>query len=196
VRRPRSLAWGGVAGPVAFIGTWATLGATRDGYDPIRTAISRLAERGASTAAPMTAGFLTFGIAVPVAASALREHVRGPSWLPAIVTGLATIGVAATPLGTSERIDLLHGAAATTGYVSLACIPVVMLPALDSGRLRRAAWLTSGACAAALAATLIGTAHGLFQRTGIVIGDAWLATACIGVAVGRGPLRGLRQPSA
>ena len=119
----RRFALGGAVGPAAFIGTWATLGATRSGYRPIHDAISRLAERGAATAPAMTAGFVVFGTAVPLAAAAFKQHVRGPAWIPTLLTGLATLGVAATPLDTSPAIDRLHGVFAGTGYVKdFACL--------------------------------------------------------------------------
>jgi Protein of unknown function (DUF998) len=190
----RALAMGGIVGPAAFIGAWATLGAIRDGYSPITTAISRLAEKGASTAPAMTAGFVAFGVAVPLAGIAFRNHLAGFAWIPAVTTGLATLGVAATPLGHNATVDKLHGVFAGTGYVTLASIPLTMLPLLTgNGPARRAALGTTALSGACLAATLAGPAHGFFQRAGLTIGDAWLITASVGLALGRGPLRSLRR---
>ena len=42
----------------------------------------------------------------------------GRAWIALVVTGLATLGVAAVPLG--RGTDGLHGAFASLGYVSLA----------------------------------------------------------------------------
>ncbi len=191
---PKSLALGGVVGPAAFIGAWATLGLIRDGYNPVTTAISRLAEKGATTAPAMTAGFIAFGTAVPLAGIAFRQHLAGFAWIPTVATGLATLGVAATPLGHSASIDKLHGVFAGTGYITLASIPLTMLPLLGNNIvLRRAAIGTTALSGACLAATLAGPAHGFFQRAGLTIGDAWLVTASVGVALGRGPLRFLRR---
>ncbi len=185
----RSFALGGVVGPALFIGAWSALGATRDGYNPISTAISRLAEQGASTAPGMTAGFIGFGTAVPLAAVAFKQHLNGFAWIPTVMTGLATLGVAATPLGTSAAIDGWHGVFAGTGYITLAMIPLTMLPELRGHQTaRRLAITTAGVCGASLAATLAGPAHGLFQRVGLSVGDAWLVAASLGVALGRGPL--------
>ncbi len=189
----RRLALGGAVGPVAFIGAWATLGATRSGYRPVHDAISRLAERGAGTAPAMSAGFIVFGTAVPMAAAVFRKHVSGPSWVPMLVTGLATLGVAATPLETSATVDKLHGVFAGTGYVTLAAIPVAMLPALSLRSHRVAAVTVTALSGLSLAATLAGPAHGFFQRAGLTVGDAWLITASLGLGAGIGPLRNLKQ---
>jgi hypothetical membrane protein len=191
----RILALGAVAGPAAFITAWATLGAVRDGYTPIHTAISRLAEQGASTAPFMAAGFIAFGVLVPSAATVFRREVDGLSWVAMTVTGLATLGVAATPLG--GRVDTLHGVFAGTGYVSLSLLPLTAVPILRAAGRHRAAAVamaTTAVAGACLGATLDGRAHGFFQRAGLTVGDAWMATAAVGVALGRGPLRWLRRP--
>ncbi len=195
-RSSSALAWGGVIGPAAFIGAWATLGMIRDGYNPISTAISRLAERGSSTAPAMTAGFVAFGTAVPVAAFAFKRHLPGFSWIPTLATGLATLGVAATPLATSATVDKLHGVFAGTGYITLAAIPLTMLPLLRLRPEARAFALTTATLSgASLAATLAGSAHGFFQRAGLTVGDIWLVTASAGLATGRGPLGFLQRSS-
>ena len=60
-------ALGGVVGPAAFIGAWSIGAAvTNREYSSIDDAISRLAAVGADTRALMTAGFITFGVALPV----------------------------------------------------------------------------------------------------------------------------------
>lgn len=190
----RLLALGGVVGPAAFIGAWSVLGATRDGYSPIHDAISRLAEHGASTAPAMTAGFMTFGIAVPAFAMAIRREVEGPAWLAAFTTGVATIGVAATPL--DSGVDALHGLFAGVGYLSLASVPFLAAPALRGrGRpdLAVASQIISALSGVCLVATLAGQAHGFFQRAGLTMGDAWLVAAGVGLAFGRGPLAALRR---
>jgi hypothetical membrane protein len=148
----------------------------------VSDAISELAAVGASTRWIMTAGFVVFGTAVPLYGwLALRAALPGRRWIALVVTGLATLGVAAVPLG--RGTDGLHGAFATLGYVSLA-----LAPALASVELRRhdragaAAWslVAAGGAAVCLLATLPGPAHGLFQRLGLAFGDAWiLATAVV-----------------
>ncbi len=170
-------AWGGIIGPAAFISAWAAGGAIRSGYSPVEDAISRLAALGASTRPLMSAGFVAFGVGVPLYATALRRALPGPAWTAAVATGLATVGVAATPLDSSEAIDTLHGVFAGTGYATLAATPLLAARPLAAAGHRWAAAtsLALGAAAAAcLAATLVGERHGLWQRLGLTIGDAWL----------------------
>src|SRR4029077_17072240 len=92
---------------------------------PVEDAISRLAAIHAPTRWLMTAGFVCFGVAVPVYALALGDAIRGGAWLAAIVTGLATLGVAAVPLDVSKTTDLVHGGFASVGYAALALTPLM-----------------------------------------------------------------------
>ena len=71
----------------------------------------------------MSAGFVVFGISLPVFGGALRRTLTGRAWLAAVLTGLATLDVAATPLDRSAAVDTLHGIFATAGYVSLVAVP-------------------------------------------------------------------------
>ncbi len=177
-------AWGGVVGPTAFVGAWALGGAVRHGYSPTQDAISRLAEVGASTRPLMTAGFIAFGIAVPTYATALRRHIDGPAWIAAAATGLATLGVAALPLGVSSAGDVRHGVAATVGYVTLAAAPLLATRPLRASQHPAAAAasaLAGAVTALSLAATTLGTRHGLWQRVGLTTGDIWLAGSAIAI---------------
>ena len=133
----RSLAWGGVIGPVGFVTAWATAGAVTSGYSPIEDAVSRLAAIHAPTRWVMTAGFVCFGVAVPVYSLALREAIAGRAWLAAMVTGLATFGVAAVPLDVSKTTDLVHGGFASVGYASLALTPLLAAGPLAARGYRR-----------------------------------------------------------
>lgn len=177
--RARS-AWGGIAGPGAFVSAWLIGGTRSRGYSPVDDAISRLAAVGASTRPLMSAGFVGFGVGVPVYASALRRSVPGPAWTTAIATGLATLGVAAVPLDASSTRDLVHGGFATFGYVTLAATPLLAARPLAAAGHRRAAkasvvtGVMSGLC---LVATALGPAHGLMQRLGLTLGDAWLVSS-------------------
>jgi hypothetical membrane protein len=175
-RRATSAA--GVIGPAAFIGAWALGGAVLDSYSPVEDAISRLAASGAETAPLMTGGFVVFGLSMVAFSRAVRDAV---GWLPAAsvaATGIATLGVAATPLDTG--VDGLHGVFAFVGYATLAAAPLLAAPRLRGGW--RAVSVVAGALtAASLAATVVGPASGLFQRTGLSIGDAWLAAIAVGM---------------
>lgn len=184
-------AWGGVVGPVAFVGAWAVGGTIAgSGYSPVEDPISRLAAVGADTRPLMTAGFVTFGVALPLYASALRRHVDGAAWIAAATTGLATLAVAATPLDRSEAVDAWHGVAAGVGYVSLALVPLLAArPLRRRGATRLAATgVAAGAVSVvALALTATSLPTGLFQRIGLTATDLWLVASA--VALRRGTLR-------
>ncbi len=128
----RSAAWGGIIGPAAFIGAWALGGAITSGYSPVEDAISRLAAVHAETRPLMTAGFVIFGVGLPVYACALRDALAGPAWCTAAAAGIATLLVAAAPLDHSATVDTLHGVFAGTGYVALALTPLLAIRPLRS----------------------------------------------------------------
>lgn len=178
-----------IVGPVAFVGAWAVGGALVDGYSPVSDAISRLAAVGAPRRPLMTAGFVTYGVAVVVGARALASEGLRASAVALVVNGTATLAVAATPLDRSGLVDGLHAVAATVGYVSIAAVP-----ALAAGTLRRrghrrpaAASLAAAAVSATcLVATTATDANGLFQRLGLGAGDAWLVVAGVVLVRRRG----------
>jgi hypothetical protein len=176
-----------VIGPTAFVGAWIVGGLIKKNYSPVEDAISRLAAVGSSTRPLMTFGFVGFGVAVPTYALALRRWIGGPSWLAAFGAGVATLGVAAVPLGMSSTGDLLHGGLATTGYITLTAAPLFAARELWRARRRTAARLSLAAGTAAglcLAATLLGSHHGLWQRTGLSIGDTWLMASAVAMLIG------------
>jgi len=145
----------------------------------------------------MTGGFVAFGVCVPLYGLALRRFVPGPAWAAAVTTGLATLGVAAAPLDVSSRVDLVHGAFASVGYASLAVLPLLAAGPLQragqSGwaRASRAAGIASGL---ALLATDAGSHHGLFQRLGLTIGDAWIVASAAAIARDRWPAPAKLRP--
>lgn len=194
----RLCAWCGVLAPSSFVGAWLVGGVVVDGYDPLVDAISRLAAEGAATRPLMTAGFVAFGVLVPVWARTLGS-LLGSTTLRGVVTvaGLATLAVAALPLtqqGDTTQ-DALHAVAAGTGYMAMAATPLVAAPLLRQRGHGRAAAL-SLAVGAVSALSLVGTllvgedgqvGSGGLQRLGLTVVDAWhVATAG---AVLRGALR-------
>jgi hypothetical protein len=157
-----------VAGPVTFIVAWAALGATAEGYDPTRQAISRLAELGVGTRPAMTAALVVLGAGMVLYGLAMRHQEWWP--LP-VANGLATLAVAALPLG--GTVDTAHGVAAAVGYATLAAIPMM--------RGTRLAVLVGLACGACLLASVLVAPDGLFQRLGLTVGHLWVIATAVGL---------------
>jgi hypothetical membrane protein len=165
---------GGILGPTAFVTAWVLGSVLADDYSAVDDAISRLAAVGAETRWLMTAGFVAFGIGVPLFAPLLPR----PAAISATVAGFATLGVAATPLDWSDAVDTLHGVFAATGYVALALTPILgasLLPGPWS-RVSVTIGVIAGAC---LALTAFSDANGLFQRIGLTLCDAWIVTVAL-----------------
>ncbi|MGI8806292.1 MAG: DUF998 domain-containing protein, partial [Acidimicrobiales bacterium] len=112
-------AWCGVVGPTGFVAAWATAGTLTNGYSPVGEAISHLAALRAPTRWLMTAGFVCFGVAVPVYSSVLRNSLGGRAWLVAATTGVATLGAGAFPLDISPTTDRIHRGFAVIASSSL-----------------------------------------------------------------------------
>lgn len=178
-------ALGGVAGPVAFVTAWSVLGAGKAGYSPWRDPISELAAVGASTRVPMTIGFFAFGAGVGAYAGALRKGLPGGAGTTAAITAAATIGAGALPLGASFGGGP-HGVAAAIGYASLAATPWLgAAPLAQQGRRRAASWSRVAAVAtgaALVASRLAPDRTGLFQRAGLLVGDAWIVATAVWLA--------------
>lgn len=180
-RQTKLLAACGIVGVAAFVAAWATGSASLGGYSAVQDAISQLAAVDRPTRASMTAGFVAFGLGVPLFAQALRRTLGGWSWVAATTTGLATLGVAATPLG---RFDAAHLWFATLGYASLAATPLLAAPTLRARGARLAAnWtvVCGVASAALLVASTIDVANGLTQRLGLGLGDLWIVVAALSI---------------
>jgi hypothetical protein len=129
----------------------------------------------------MTLGFLAFGVGVIAFGLALRASGAGPAGSSAVATACFTLAVAATPLGAPAR-DVVHGTFASLGYLTLAGVPLLSVrPLRRAGRLDAARASVAAATGAALclAASAIGPAHGLFQRAGLTVGDAWLVASAV-----------------
>ncbi len=192
--RPRILASGGVIGPVAFVAAWSVAGAV-GGFSFVDDAISDLAAVGASTRIAMTIGFVLFGVGLIAFGLALRVVLDGPAWIAAVVTGTATLGVAATPLGGWSG-DGAHAACAGVGYASLAALP--LLAARTMWRVGFRIWaiasvLAGVVAAVLLAASTLGPAHGLWQRLGLTVGDIWIVVVAVGIVATEGGVRRVRR---
>jgi len=184
----RFAAGGGLLAPASFVGAWAVFGARREGYDPVEQAISQLARIGTPERLGMTAGFVAFGLLLPVFAArlpALLEAGR-PLRTSMLVAGVSTLAVAALPLQREEggTGDLLHAIAAGTGYLAMAVSPALGARGLRRSGRRTAAALSltvSGVSVAALVASVAGGPTGLCQRAGLGVVDAWFAACAVWV---------------
>ena len=175
-RSTRALAIGGLVGPAAFVGAWTAAGLRTRGYSPVSDAISDLAAIGASTRVLMTSGFLIDGIGLSAFGLAMRSTVEGPAWIAAVITGVATLGVAAAPLGGGLG-DGAHAAMAGLAYASISAAPLLAAgPLRRRGRTTwsRASLAVGAVSATALLASTAGPAHGFWQRLGLTVGDAWI----------------------
>jgi hypothetical protein len=147
----------------------------------VRDAISELARIGASTRPWMTGGMVAFGIGLPIFATGLRRAVPGPAWMAAAAAGLSSFAVAAIPLRPGTEVPA-HAVAAATAYLTLAAVPLLAAkPLADMGR-RRWAQASVGVGVTAgllLAGTAAGPVHGLLQRCGLTLLDAWVIVASV-----------------
>ena len=196
LRRDDVAALCGIGGPTAFVAAWAVGGLLADGYDPLVQTISELAGEGAPTQPLMTAGFVAFGVLLPLWAPVLARRLEAPALRPVVTTaGLATLAVAAAPItrdGGSTQ-DLLHTIAAATGYLAMAATPLVAAPALrrlGRGRLAAASVGVGLVSAASLVGTLLvgdsgPVGSGGLQRLGLTVVDAWHVVAAGAVLASR-----------
>jgi hypothetical protein len=172
-----------VLGPLSFIAAWAIGGFLRDdGYSPVDDAISRLASVGADTQPLMTLGFLGYAVGLVVYGVAIRRSIGTASGVAAMVSGLATLGVALTPLDASDTVDTLHGVTAGTGYVAIALTALLAIrPMVARGERTWAlgAALAGGTAAVSLLLTTVTDANGLFQRLGLTAGDVWIMASAV-----------------
>jgi hypothetical membrane protein len=172
----RCLDAAGVIGPATFVVDWAILGAVAPHYDPIRDTISRLAQSGVPTQAPMTVGFALYGASLPLFALAPGQRLPPASRAMVAVTGLATLVLAAFPV--SVRTGNVHAASAGIGYLALTAAPLFHARDLHRSRRRGRALASTAvgvACGALLVASVAAPATGLLQRAGLTVGDAWIA---------------------
>ena len=135
----------------------------------------------------MTGGLVGFGVGVLIYALVLRRVMAGFAWSAATICAVATLGVAALPLDAAATIDGAHTAAAVVGYLALAATPLLAARPLAEGGHRGGAATSvavSVVAAACLVATAVGPAHGLFQRVGLGLVDAWLVVSAVWIAGG------------
>jgi hypothetical membrane protein len=191
VSRGTDLRWaalGGVVGPAAFIATWCLASTVAPGYSATDDAISELAAAGADTRTLMTGGFIIFALCIFPYAWALRGTLGGRAWTAAAGTGIATLFVAAIPLGRSPASDHWHGMVAVCGYTSLAVTPLLAIRPLVARGQRGVAALSIATAAMSATMLLLSDATpltGLFQRVGLTTGQAWIVCSSLAMVSGR-----------
>lgn len=159
-----------------FIPTWLIAGAVATGYDPLAQHISRLAAIGEPTATWVTASLVVFGAGMLAYAVALRQLTPGWAWMPAGINGLASLAVAAAPLGRSPLVDSAHHWAALIAYFAIVAIPVAALSKWSmGGGWQLATVLVVVVSAIGLTLSVDDPLEGLWQRVGLTAADLWFA---------------------
>ena len=182
----RALATGGLVGPVAFVGSWVRAGASTPGYSPADQFVSELAATDAATRHRMAAALTTFGLGSIAFGAALREPLGDLAAATGAVAGIATLGIAASPLRPGAR-NRAHFAWAAVSYAATIGAPLAAsrpLARLGRPAAARASALVGVASAALLGASLLaGRRRGLLQRGGLSVVHTWIvATAAATVA--------------
>lgn len=184
-RRPAvdmALIAAGITGPLVFVADWAILGATASHYSPINDAISRLARTGASTRGAMTAGFIFYGGALVAYAASSSSNLPKAARALLAGTGLSTFGVAAFSLDALGKSNT-HAIFAGIGYATLSAAPLVaarIWAGCPDGRSWvRTSTVTGIVGAALLIASTFAPHHGLLQRAGLTVGDAWVVATAV-----------------
>jgi hypothetical protein len=130
----------------------------------------------------MTAALVAYALGLGVYAGQLRDDVSRPVAVAAALNSIGTLGIAATPLD-SALGGAPHVAAAGLSYLSLGAMPILAVAPLAQQGLARGARASAvaGACTlAALAMSAFGPDRtGLWQRTGLTLGDAWLIGSAV-----------------
>jgi hypothetical protein len=76
----------------------------------------------------------------------------------------------------------VHATFAGLGYAAIVALPLLAaVPIARTGRVgwARASVLTGSISAISLLLSTLGPAHGLFQRLGLTIGDAWIVATAL-----------------
>ena len=192
----RRLLWAGIAGPVLFTLIWLVEGATRPGYDPLRSWISELAlsDRGWI----QIANFVISGVLVILYGLALRRALSdgpGAGWGPRLVivvgTALVLAGIFVIDPGTYAPADtpagptwhgVLHDVAGLVVFGGLAAAAVALSRRFTPwigwavATTVMALWTAAGVLNGMDYAGVWSPAPaGLLQRLSIVVGFGYLA---------------------
>lgn len=179
----------GVVGVVLYVATWATLGVLRDGYDPLRQAISELfaldAPRGQAwtlAAVLLLTGVLLVPFGLVLDRVLPGEGRLGPGLVVASGVGTALVALAPCSAGCpgagASLNDTLHVVFAGGGYAALVAAPLAVAwrvrghaPALARWSLLLGGIATTGFLVRNLAG--VDVLAGLQQRVFNTTADLW-----------------------
>jgi Protein of unknown function (DUF998) len=177
--------------PVVLVGGWLIAGALQPAaYSPMRQTMSALAGQGGTDSWVMTAALLLTG-GCQIATGAGLSGVRLPARILLILTGLSTLGVAASPepaAGPTSR----HLAFAVSCVVTTAVWPLLV-----ASRGPARSWIVSVRGCAAAAAVFAGLSLWLLVAARSGSGDLGLVERLTSAAQGLFPLvvaLALRKP--
>jgi hypothetical membrane protein len=187
----RLAAWAGVAGPPAAAAVLLLAGWLSPSYDPVRSTISHLGQRGEPYALAVNASMAGLGLAYLAVAWALERSLGRDARIGAAVlavAGAALVGVALVHRDPVRPVP--HRAVALVLFLALALAPLAL-----AGRLRRephwrrhaALSLATVAISAALlvvglaGVVLGGLPAGAWERLFTGLNLAWLAVLAAGL---------------
>jgi hypothetical membrane protein len=187
----RLAAWAGVACPPAAAAVLLAAGWLSPSYDPIRTTLSHLGQRGQPFALAVNLTFAALGLAYAGVAWALGRSFGRRAWAGAgllALAGAALVGVAIVSRDPARPVP--HRVVALVLFLALALAPLLV-----AGRLRREPrWArhaalslaTFVASAALLVVGIVGVVHGglpagAWERAFTGLNLAWLAVVAAGL---------------
>jgi hypothetical protein len=189
----------GIAGPVAFTGTWIVASLLQTGHSAAEVQISGLAAPDARDPWIMIAGFAALGGCAVAFGSALREALGGPGRAgpaPRLIEAAGALTVAAgllrrdrmllaSPAGESWH-NHAHDVASLLIYTALVAAPLLLARGLRGDPRWRAPGLLLSASGLATAAVLtvfvsgaLGTWNGVLQRIGVSLPLAALCAVAL-----------------
>lgn len=196
----RSLAWGALAGQLAFIASWVVGGALQPGYSHLHAGVSRLGADDAAHPWIVNAGLLVLGLSIAALGPALRRVLPARRAATVAVSLFLAAGVAMAltgPLRMDCVIAHCRGGAHSwhqDAHIGLGFL-VEGLLLLTPFALARALWpgplaplaLTVGVWGVAIAVLTFvlsapgRAADGLVQRAGFGVIHLWVLVVAVGV---------------
>jgi len=179
----RLAAWAGVACPVAAAAVLGVAGWLSPGYDPLRTTISHLGQRGQPFALAVNLSFAALGVAYVAVAWALRRSHGPRAAAGATVLAIAGVAVIGVALISRDPVSPVpHRTAALVFFLALGLAPLLTARV----RHRRYSLATFAISAALLLVGLVGVVlggvpAGAWERTYATINLAWLVTVASGL---------------